>query len=140
MKPTLAWCKAARAELGSGAVLAGSEQPNEAATYIITPSRMDSPFESGSLGAQTVTSQVEIICYTLQKQEARITSAAREVWTRVDEQIEKVHHLGRLGVEEVVWAVPVACNFEVAPAGEPWHIAAAVTMELVYQRALTLGA
>lgn len=140
MKPTLEWCDAAIVELGEGAILGGGEPPAIAATYMVTPTRMDSPYESGSLGAQNVTAQVDIVCYALQKQEARVTNAAREVWTRVRQQVEQVHQLGDLGIEEVVWAVPVACDFEFAQAGEPWHVAATVTMELVYQRSLVLSA
>lgn len=140
MKPTLEWSTAAVARLGYGATLGGGNTPDAGATFVVTPSRMTSPVESGALGAQIVTSQVDITCYTLQTQDSRIASAAREVWTRSNSQVEQVHQLGALDVEGVILAAPTACDFQLAEPGEPWHIAATVTMELTYMRSLVAGA
>ena len=144
MKPTLEWCNAAVVELSRGsdesAVLGGGSRPEQAKTYMITPSRMSSPVETGSLRSQLVTSQVDIVCYSLQRQDGQITSAAAEVWARVDEQVERVHQLGALGLREIIQAAPVACDFQIAEPSEPWFIAATVSLELLYKRALVLGA
>lgn len=140
MKPTREWCRAAVARLGNGAVMAGGGSPDLAQTYVVTPVRMGSPIETGALGTQIVTSQVDVVCFTLQRQEAQIVNATEEVWTRCEAQVERVHQLGALGVAGIIYAAPIGCDFQVADAGEPWYIAATVAIELSYMRSLVAGA
>ena len=136
MKPTLDWCNAAVEALGDGARLGGGSAPDLQATFLVVPSRMSSPIDTGTLGSQVVASQVDVICYALQTQDGRISDAATEVWARVNEQVEEVHQLGDLGVAAIEWALPNGCDYQVAEPNQPWFVAATVTMELIYMRTL----
>ena len=139
MKPTLEWCNAAVAELGDGAILGGGSSPDQPTTYVVAPVRMSSPADL-AIETQLVTSQVDVVCYAQQKQEARVVDKTREVWARVREQVERIHQLGAMNVDGVLLAAPVACDYQVAEPGEQWYIAATVSIELFYMRALVTGA